>query len=205
MSRAKTTSSTQIQLPKLRRQPRPGGHDRAFFVLHGRRHYVGRWGTPEAEQRYRRPNVESLTTGQALLTRCGADPDITIVEVVDGYWQHLVRRYGKVRAKKRSVCSGMKLLLNLPDSPISSGMAGLSGGAWQSCGSPWADAAVAEVPLALKTASVARGWAAFQHRLQRQDPLKGRLRDRPGASALAVGPGTTRRWPIVRRAVAPDR
>ena len=78
-------------LPKMRRQKASNGaHDRALVELNGHRHYLGRYGTPEAEEAYYRLITEWMARG-----RCPAPPanDATILECADVYLAHLTEYY----------------------------------------------------------------------------------------------------------------
>jgi len=55
----------KFPLPRLRRQKKTTG-DLAFVELSGKRFYLGRFGSPEAQQKYDRLVAEWLTNGRRL-------------------------------------------------------------------------------------------------------------------------------------------
>jgi integrase len=69
---------------------RPTG--KAVVTLSGRDHYLGKHGSPESEQAYRRLVAEWLANGQARPASSQAPP-ITIDELVVAFWKHCESYY----------------------------------------------------------------------------------------------------------------
>lgn len=78
-------------LPKLTRQKESGRPDRAFVRLDGRKIACGRWGTPEAQQRYERAIAEWLANGKRVPVR--QDEVVTVAVLADRYLGHAQRYY----------------------------------------------------------------------------------------------------------------
>ncbi len=77
------------QPPSYRRH-RSNGLDRGFVELNGKRMYLGRYDSTESRQRYDRLIAEWLANGR----RLPVDPRrITVVELVDRFWQHAKTYY----------------------------------------------------------------------------------------------------------------
>ncbi|MFA6244688.1 MAG: site-specific integrase [Candidatus Hydrogenedentales bacterium] len=82
-------------LPSLRRHqtPQEKAHDRpgrAFVELDGHRHYLGPWGTPEADQRYRNTLAEWIAADRRAPV---SKDEITIIEVCDRFWSWALNHY----------------------------------------------------------------------------------------------------------------
>ena len=85
MSTRKQTLSPPIKLHKASGQ--------AYVNLNGRRHYLGRYGTPEAEQRHQRIIREWEANGRQPLV----DPtDLTVVELLARFWTFAEGYYRKL-------------------------------------------------------------------------------------------------------------
>lgn len=81
------------RIPKLRLHKSSG---RAFVEIKGRRYYLGKYGTPEAEQRYHAMLAEVAAHG-APLPRVDKT-DITVAEVAAAYWDYAKAYYSKKEA-----------------------------------------------------------------------------------------------------------
>lgn len=87
-----------IRTPKLRFHK---GSGQALVCLDGKRIYLGRWGTPQAEQEYRRMVAEWLSRGAAEPPKRGpaAEPakpaSVTIAELCAAYLRHAEKWYRK--------------------------------------------------------------------------------------------------------------
>jgi len=75
--------------PKYRCQKTPNGK-RAFIELDGRRVYLGVHGSDEIKAAYHRLLAEWTANGYRRTRR---DPDLTVVELIEGYWQHAQNYY----------------------------------------------------------------------------------------------------------------
>ena len=77
-------------VPSLRRQRRHNAPDRAFVQIKGKRHYLGRYGSPEAQEAYDRLVAEWLSGGR----RLPVPPDeLTVVELVERFAEHIEARH----------------------------------------------------------------------------------------------------------------
>ncbi|MFA9478218.1 tyrosine-type recombinase/integrase [Phycisphaerales bacterium AB-hyl4] len=85
------TAARTNTLPKLRRQKEKGRPDRAFVVLNGRKIACGRWGTPQAHQRYDRAIVEWLAGGRQLPIE--VDQQVTVAILIDRFLAHAQEHY----------------------------------------------------------------------------------------------------------------
>jgi hypothetical protein len=86
--------------------PNPG-------ALRGRDVFLGRYGTPESQQRYARVIAEWSATGAV---RPAPTTDITIVELVDRYWAHVRSYYvkdGKPSSEQGIIKQALAPLLKL--------------------------------------------------------------------------------------------
>lgn len=90
-------------VPTLRRQKEKGRADRAFVVLDGRRIPCGRWGTPEARQRYDRAIAEWLAGGRRSPVR--ATEQITVAVMVDRFLHHAEQYYRKPDGTKEGAAT----------------------------------------------------------------------------------------------------
>ncbi len=94
--------------PKYRRQPRPGGRDRAFVELNGRRYYLGKYGSPDSTREYRRLLVEWEARGR----RLDAEPsDMTIIELIDRFFDHVESYYRKPSGQPTSEVENFRVAL----------------------------------------------------------------------------------------------
>lgn len=84
-------SNSRPPVPTLRRQKEKGRADRAFVVLDGRRIPCGRWGTPEACQRYDRAIAEWLAGGRRLPVP--AAEQVTVAVLLDRFLHHAAQFY----------------------------------------------------------------------------------------------------------------
>jgi len=105
-----------IRTPKLRQHK---GSGQALVCLDGKRIYLGRWGTPQAEQEYRRMVAEWLSRGAAEPPKRGpavepAKPvSIPIAELCVAYLRHAEKWYrkdGKVTGTIYTVRSAVRAL-----------------------------------------------------------------------------------------------
>ncbi len=74
------------------RRHRSGGLDRAFVQLNGKRHYLGRWGSPESREKYDRTVARWLENGRQLLP---SGARLTVTELLAGFWLDAQQRYPK--------------------------------------------------------------------------------------------------------------
>jgi hypothetical protein len=84
-------SATLVSVPKYRHHK---GSGQAFVQVHGHRHYLGKWDSPQSKERYARfvaelavsPTPQPTTTPVA---------ELTVVEVADAYWRFAQQYYRK--------------------------------------------------------------------------------------------------------------
>ena len=74
--------------PKYRRQKSKTG-DLGFVELEGRRHYLGKYESPESKQKYLRLVSEWMTGSHNLSSK----DQITIIELAAGFWRHAQHYY----------------------------------------------------------------------------------------------------------------
>ncbi|HEX6987226.1 MAG TPA: site-specific integrase [Planctomycetaceae bacterium] len=84
----------KVHVPSLRLHAPTG---QARVLIRGRHVYLGRYGSPEAEEKYRRLVAEYLATGG--VTPAPSEPakgdGLTVNELVLAYWRHAERYYRK--------------------------------------------------------------------------------------------------------------
>lgn len=73
----------QNRIPSYRKQRCKGRPDRAFIEVHGRRHYLGIYGSRESQEAYRRYIAEQYANGEQLPS------DVTLTELCAQYWKVL--------------------------------------------------------------------------------------------------------------------
>lgn len=79
------------KLPKYRQNKASG---RAVVTLNGQDHWLGKWDTPESREKYDRLIAQWLANGRQLPTALARKPaDLTVVELLDVYWQHAQTYY----------------------------------------------------------------------------------------------------------------
>jgi len=79
------------RLPKLRCHKRSG---QAVVSLSGKDHYLGRFGTPAATERYEELVAQWLSNGRRPLAPAHPAPDLTVCELVVRFWdEHVVQHY----------------------------------------------------------------------------------------------------------------
>ena len=79
----------QVKLPKYRKQNYKGGTI-AFVELNGHRHYLGKYGSSESKQHYKRLLAEWIENGKNV----SVDPnEITVVEIIARFWEHAQQHY----------------------------------------------------------------------------------------------------------------
>ena len=78
--------------PKYRRQVKPDGRDLAFVVLHGRRHYLGRYDTPRSRQRYHAMLAEWEASAGQLPPQPGGE-QLTVSQILATFWRHAQQHY----------------------------------------------------------------------------------------------------------------
>lgn len=83
------TSSKRIRTPKLCHHKATG---QAFVLLNGRHKYLGKWGAPETEIEYHTLMAEYRANGGRITP---PPSDITCLELVNLYWQHVTQYYRK--------------------------------------------------------------------------------------------------------------
>jgi hypothetical protein len=77
-------------MPKLKNKFPKNCRDRnqAFSKHNGKRIYHGVWGSPEAERSYKR-FIAALLEGSAPSLRLGANSDVLVSELADGFLEHI--------------------------------------------------------------------------------------------------------------------
>jgi integrase len=100
---------SKIRTPKYRCQRSPNG-DRAFVELNGIRHYLGSHGSEESRREYHRLLAEWSASGNQM--RVAAN-EITIVEVVSRFWEHVKTYYVKPDGTQTSEVSNFKRALKV--------------------------------------------------------------------------------------------
>ena len=87
-------ASTSISVPKYRRHK---GSGQAFVQVKGRRHYLGKWDSPESKQRYARFVAELALSPKTPAPLPPSSPisELTVVELADAYWQFAEGYYRK--------------------------------------------------------------------------------------------------------------
>ena len=102
-------ASTLVSVPKYRRHK---GSGQAFVQVHGKRHYLGRYGTPKSKERYARfvaeLSAQRTTTPVVTATDRGA---LTVVEVADAYWQFAQGYYRKKDGSPSGWLAHIRLIL----------------------------------------------------------------------------------------------
>ena len=84
--------SKKLRVPKLSRHPKTG---QAYVTWEKKRHYMGVWGKPETEERYRR-FVAGLAAPEGPVEQTATPPDQTvIVELCAAFLQHAQTWYVK--------------------------------------------------------------------------------------------------------------
>lgn len=83
-------SSKTVSVPKCRHHR---GSGQAFVQIKGRRHYLGKWDTPESKERYSRFVAE--LAANAVLAVPPATEGLAVVEVADAYWRFCQGYYRK--------------------------------------------------------------------------------------------------------------
>jgi len=80
-----------MKVPKYSRHPKTG---QSYVTVNKKRHYLGKYGTPESEERYRR-FIQELVASPAKAVAIEKPPgsDIEIVELCGAYWQHAEQYY----------------------------------------------------------------------------------------------------------------
>jgi integrase len=99
------SKKTNKPLPKLCRHKRSG---LAYVTLDGRQEYLGTYGTPEANDAYLRIITERNANGHG--RQRNSISDITIVELIARYWQHVLKRYvkdGEPTGERHSINSAL--------------------------------------------------------------------------------------------------
>ena len=83
--------SATVSVPKYRRHK---GSGQAFVQIHGRRHYLGRWDSPQSKERYA-AFVAELAVRPTIPTPPTPNAQITVTEVCAAYWDFAQRYYCK--------------------------------------------------------------------------------------------------------------
>jgi hypothetical protein len=84
------TSQNDVRTPPYCRQRVKDGHDRAFVTLSGKRHWLGRWNSPESKAEYRRLISDWLTHGGRIPTK---PQELTIAELSVAFLRHAKKHY----------------------------------------------------------------------------------------------------------------
>jgi len=85
-------SSTTVSVPKYRHHK---GSGQAFVQVKGKRHYLGKWDSPESKERYSAFVGELAVRPSLPPSFLPGDNQITITEVCAVYWEHAQRYYCK--------------------------------------------------------------------------------------------------------------
>ncbi len=96
------------RIPKYRRQPVPGGGDRAFVVLSGSRHYLGEHGTKASREAYHRLIAEWEAGGRR---NPAPVADQTIAELCDRFWAFALTYYRGANGRPSSSIYGYQMAL----------------------------------------------------------------------------------------------
>jgi integrase len=102
--------------PSYRRQNYAGGRATAFIEIRGQRIYLGRYGTPESKEKYRRILAEIDASGPTLALAKGATHNRTINELLVLYWEHAAKYYvkdGKPTSEQASLKAAFRPLSEL--------------------------------------------------------------------------------------------
>lgn len=75
--------SVSCRVPKYRLHK---GSGQALVQINGERIYLGKYGTDESREKYRRLVTELMAGGQVPTVATGAE--LTITEVINAYWKH---------------------------------------------------------------------------------------------------------------------
>ena len=95
------------RIPAYSRQ-RGRSRDRAFVRLNGQRFYLGRYGSPESKEEYRRLIAEWEANGRRILA---TSADLTVVELIAHFWQHAQTYYRKLDGTPTSEIGSYRLAL----------------------------------------------------------------------------------------------
>ncbi len=80
-----------MKVPKYSRHPKTG---QAYVTVHQKRHYLGKYGTAESEERYRRFIQELVASpAKAVAIEKAPGSSIEIVELCGAYWLHAEQYY----------------------------------------------------------------------------------------------------------------
>lgn len=85
-------SSTTVSVPKYRHHK---GSGQAFVQIKGKRHYLGKWDSPESKERYSAFVAELAVRPSLPPSFLPGDKQITITEVCATYWEHAQGYYCK--------------------------------------------------------------------------------------------------------------
>ena len=80
------------RIPSYQRE-RSKSRDRAYVRLDGCRHYLGKYGSPESEEEYRRLIAEWASDSRQVLTNSS---DLTVVELIAHFWKHAQSYYRRL-------------------------------------------------------------------------------------------------------------
>ncbi len=94
-------------VPKLR----PHSSGQARVTIDGKDYLLGPWGTPEADEAYRRLLAQWLAK-EGPFTPVNDEP-VTMAEVLAGYWLFAEKYYGYDREPKRGDCCNLKSTLGI--------------------------------------------------------------------------------------------
>jgi integrase len=89
---------------------RPHSSGQARVTIEGKDYLLGKFGSPEAEEAYRRILAQWLAREGPFAP---ADEPITITEVIAGYWLYAEKYYGYDRDPKRGDCWNLKSTLGI--------------------------------------------------------------------------------------------
>ena len=95
--------------PKYRKQ-KAKPHARAFVELGGKRHYLGRYGTPESRRKYEQTVAEWLEAGRQQRVQPN---DITIVELIARFWEHALAYYRMPNGKLSSTITKYRMAFSV--------------------------------------------------------------------------------------------
>ena len=84
-------STTVVSIPKYRHHK---GSGQAFVQVNGRRHYLGKWDSPKSKEVYAR-FVAELAVSPVVPRPNSPASQLTMLELMDAYWQFAVGYYQK--------------------------------------------------------------------------------------------------------------
>src|SRR6266851_3606305 len=93
-------------------QPRRHSSGQARVTIDGKDHLLGPFGTPQADEAYRRVVAQWLAKEGPFLPRANAAP-VTVAELLANYWKFAEEYYGYDVDPKRGDCFTLKETLGI--------------------------------------------------------------------------------------------